>query len=250
MLFSDVRLREIDYVVHHVPQIMHFDAKNRPNHFLGIQLHGRANHILADRELMLSENCIYFFNQEEDYHTDVEVQGLAFSVHFTTFEPIQARSFCLKVSDHTSILRIMDRIDYLFGKSAQLNARIISEFYSLLSVFEDCYYKKYLPGNHRILAAREYINLHFREKDCIECAVQNYGISRRRFNDLFRESFQITPGQYVIDRKISHAKKLLASGEMLIGQIAEQCGFSDVYYFSNTFKREVGMTPSAYRDSC
>ena len=50
--------------------------------------------------------------------------------------------------------------------------------------------------------------------------------------------------------EIRRAKELLAANsgqEYPISEIAKQVGFSDVYHFSNFFRRECGMPPSEYR---
>ncbi len=47
--------------------------------------------------------------------------------------------------------------------------------------------------------------------------------------------------------KIEHAKRLLRTDNLTISQIAEALAFDTPNYFSKTFKKETGMTPSAYR---
>lgn len=42
-------------------------------------------------------------------------------------------------------------------------------------------------------------------------------------------------------------KRLLKNGKLGIADIAENAGFSDLYYFSRKFKAETGMTPTEYR---
>ena len=63
MLFSDMRVKDINGVLHYTPQVMKFTAKNRHDHIIGIQLSGNAEHFFADHKFTLDENCIYFFNQ-------------------------------------------------------------------------------------------------------------------------------------------------------------------------------------------
>ena len=45
----------------------------------------------------------------------------------------------------------------------------------------------------------------------------------------------------------SRAQELLTQGDLPIGEIAEKCGFENVYYFSAAFKKRVGLPPSEYR---
>lgn len=54
---------------------------------------------------------------------------------------------------------------------------------------------------------------------------------------------------YILNERISLAKKLLGSSYLTIQAITEQCGFSSTSYFHKQFKRVTGMTPQQYRTS-
>ena len=249
MIFSDIRVQDIGCVLHFTPQAVKFTTKNRKHHIIGIQLSGNAEHYFQDRHFNLSENCIYFFNRQEDYRVEVAEKGLAFSIQFSTYEPIDTKSFRIKIEDSSSILRSMHIIEQQFTHWGKSTAKGLSELYNLLSKFEEIYEKKYTPKDDRLQSARNFMNLHFKENDCIEKAAQQYGLTRRRFNDLFKQRFHTTPKQYIIDYKVGLAKNIMSEEALSITEIAELCGFLDVYHFSKVFKKTTGQTPSAYRKS-
>lgn len=124
---------------------------------------------------------------------------------------------------------------------------LTADFYALCSLFNRVYEKNYFAKDMRIKNAEKYICEHFKESECIQTAAKNCGISRRRFDDLFKKCFDVTPGRYLIDLKIEYAKRFLATSDAGISQIAELCGINDIYYFSKLFKKETGCTPSQYR---
>jgi AraC-like DNA-binding protein len=247
MIFSDIRVKDINGVLHYTPQVMKFTTKNRHDHIIGIQLSGNAEHFFADHRFTLDENCIYFFNQKEDYKVEVAEKSLCFSVHFTTYVPIKVKSFCIKIKDNSAIVRILNSIEHQFRSAGGCTAKCLSELYKLFGSFEDIYSKKYLPKDTKLSRAKEYMNLHFKEDDCIIKAAEKYGVTKRRFNDIFKQNFHTTPNQYIIDYKIGLAKKLLCSKELSIGDISNLCGFEDIYYFSKTFKKVTGQTASNFR---
>lgn len=72
------------------------------------------------------------------------------------------------------------------------------------------------------------------------------GISEIYFRKLFKESFGVTPKQYIIDLRIKKACKLLGESRFNISEIAEQCGFSSVYHFCRAFKKVTSTTPTQY----
>ena len=49
--------------------------------------------------------------------------------------------------------------------------------------------------------------------------------------------------------RLSLAKTLLKQTEKSIAEIAYECGFSDPEYFSRVFKKEMGISPSEFRNS-
>ena len=72
-------------------------------------------------------------------------------------------------------------------------------------------------------------------------------LSRRQFDELFKKRFHKTPARYIMLEKIEYAKQLLQMPHLSIMEVAERCGFSDVYYFSKVFKKETGTTPTSFR---
>lgn len=194
----------------------------------------------------MSENSIYFFNQKDDYDVKVIEKGTAFSVHFSTYEPISTDTFFLKIGSHGEIIRLLEVIESGF-MSQNNELLLLSRFYRLCSLINALYEKTFIPKDKRILDAGEYISAHFRDADCLDAATKNCGLSRRRFNDLFKNCFDITPNRYIINLKIDYAKGLLKSGYISVSQTAMLCGFSDIYYFSKVFKTETGVSPREYK---
>ena len=54
---------------------------------------------------------------------------------------------------------------------------------------------------------------------------------------------------YILQMRMERSKRLLASTEELIGDIALKCGFEDANYFARLFKQIFNVTPSQYRKS-
>ena len=64
----------------------------------------------------------------------------------------------------------------------------------------------------------------------------------------FCRSFKEITGRTVIDylnlTRCSHAQSLLLSGSCNVSECAEQCGFQNLSYFSKTYRRYMGHSPS------
>ncbi|MBD2463023.1 helix-turn-helix transcriptional regulator [Oscillatoria sp. FACHB-1407] len=71
-------------------------------------------------------------------------------------------------------------------------------------------------------------------------------ISPNYFTQLFKQSTGLTPHQYVIQRRVEWAKRLLIEGKLAIADVALQVGFAHQSHFNRHFKRWVGVTPKVF----
>lgn len=96
-------------------------------------------------------------------------------------------------------------------------------------------------------AILEYINIHYGEKISARDISQKFGYNETYFCRRFRQTTGITLMRYIQALRMERAQKLLKSSKEEIGNIAWQCGFSDISYFSNCFKKHFGFSPSEFR---
>lgn len=73
--------------------------------------------------------------------------------------------------------------------------------------------------------------------------------SERALRQQFRQQTGMSINHYLRQLRVCHAQYLLRHTELMIGEVAMQCGFEDSNYFSVVFNREVGMTPGQWRHS-
>jgi len=74
-------------------------------------------------------------------------------------------------------------------------------------------------------------------------------LSEFHFCRMFKESMAQTPQDYLNQVRIERAKILIDSSETNLADIALQCGFANQNHLDRCFKRQVGITPGAYRRS-
>ena len=73
------------------------------------------------------------------------------------------------------------------------------------------------------------------------------GYSKSYLSRLFREQTGETLAAYAVKKRIEEAKRLIREGQMNFTEISDSLGFDNPQYFSRTFKRLVGMTPTEFR---
>lgn len=247
MVFENLRIKDVHSILHYTPNIRKWRAESRKNHFLGITLSGSAHHSFESQSFVLSRNCIYFFNQKDDYDVEVYEAGDAFSVHFTTYEDIETDSFCIPIENPDEITALLQKAEKLRYVSGSGDLSLISTLYKLCDVFAKARQRAYFPKDLRIHSAKDYIDTNFKDSDCLESAVKRCGLSSRRFGELFKVNFGTTPNKYLIRRRIDFTKSMLETKSLTVSEIAELCGFSDVYYFSKVFKQVCGVPPSKWK---
>ena len=247
MEFDDLKLKSISCVLRHTPGVNSWLAKNRYTHILGIQTCGNMEHVFDNKKIYLTENTVFFFNQKDDFLARVKELGESYTIHFTTYEPIETGSFAIKIGNSSQICSLLERLENLYTKNKITSNRASEQFYKLCSVIGELNNGIYRKSDNRLHEAREFIDSHFRDKECLENAARHINISRRRFNDLFKSAFGITPHEYVTSLKIGVAKELLLADGLSISNVSLISGFSDPKYFYKAFKLEVGSTPGAFK---
>jgi AraC-like DNA-binding protein len=74
------------------------------------------------------------------------------------------------------------------------------------------------------------------------------GMSRAHFSRLFAESEGLPPAEYVLERRLDSAARLLVRGAaQSVKEIAILTGFADPNYFAKAFRRRYGLSPTEFR---
>jgi LacI family transcriptional regulator len=97
-----------------------------------------------------------------------------------------------------------------------------------------------------IAKAASYLHDHALLDASIAEAAREAGLNRRALERGFKKHLNTTPGGYVREVKLQHAKQLLAQTDLRMSEIAETCKLTQEH-FANFFKTSTGQTPSAYR---
>jgi signal transduction histidine kinase/AraC-like DNA-binding protein/ActR/RegA family two-component response regulator len=95
--------------------------------------------------------------------------------------------------------------------------------------------------------AMAFIHKHYAEPVSRADLARHVSLSEDYLTACFRKELGITPIAYLNRYRVHQARQLLSDTDKTITQIALEVGFSDSGYFSRVFRREVGVSPEAYR---
>lgn len=101
--------------------------------------------------------------------------------------------------------------------------------------------------HERLCRARRYIDERYDSPLNLKEISQEACLSRYHFLRLFRDTFETTPHQYLIKKRIEKAKWLLRARSLSVTDICFEVGFESLGSFSSLFRKRVGDAPANYR---
>ena len=99
----------------------------------------------------------------------------------------------------------------------------------------------------RISAARDWMEASYSGNITLEDIASIASMNSQHFLRMFKQVYNITPHQYIIDLKLKKARQLLEGNGMTINDICQAIGFESTFSFSVLFKKRFGMSPSQFR---
>ncbi len=110
-----------------------------------------------------------------------------------------------------------------------------------------------LPGNavsargEKLKSIIRYLDGHYTEDISLDQLSERFFMSKYYLSREFKKECGTTVIQYLLTKKITHAKELLRYSDSSIEDIAQLCGIGDASYFNKVFKKLEGCTASEYR---
>lgn len=239
---------------------------NRPNGRIDFQLlyiaSGKAHFFFDEEEqIVTAGNMILYLPKEEQkymyYGTD---KTEVYWVHFTgnSVEEI-LKSYSIPLDEHVFYTGTPIIYESLWKQMIwELQLRnsqfeeLIMMYLRQLFLFIQRHREKQTPSLNQSMMkeieyARNYFHDHYHEAICIEDYAHARNMSTCWFIRNFRNATGSTPLQYLLSIRMSNARALLEHTEYNVTEISSLVGFDDPLYFSQQFKKHVGISPTKYR---
>ncbi|MGE4276175.1 MAG: response regulator [Lawsonibacter sp.] len=101
-----------------------------------------------------------------------------------------------------------------------------------------------------VLEAMAYIGEHYNNPSIsVGLIAEHLGISEGHLSHTFKKETDYTLLNYLTRYRIHRAMELLKDCRLKVYEVGEQVGYRDITYFSATFKKLVGISPSEYQDT-
>lgn len=101
-----------------------------------------------------------------------------------------------------------------------------------------------------LASVADHLKAHFDQPLDLAALAQKAGLSTRQLSRKFRATFHMTPRSYLMQLRVIRACALLAETDRAVTEVAQESGFYDHADLARHFLRRMGMTATAYRQSC
>ena len=203
-----------------------------------------ANGIPIFASINISDNALiergYKYFSYHDNH--IHFEGMRF--------PIYSKLPDEKISHANSIIHMLS-IEFSDLQNANLDT-LLALYVDFLRLFdaEECSFKLTSSLKERtdsILKATQYMSANIREKITIETLCKAANMSRSRFCENFTKITDFSPMDYLLNIRMSLARRLFLLRGKSLSEVAKAIGASDNAHLCRTFKKFYGMTLSEYK---
>lgn len=104
--------------------------------------------------------------------------------------------------------------------------------------------------SHRFAAVVQYIKQHLTEQLTVDKLSALACMSKATFFRVFKRELGLTPVEYIIQERLTEAKRLLRNPLVTVADVCFRAGFNNTAYFQKLFKQYEGITPGLYKKQC
>jgi len=172
-------------------------------------------------------------------------------------EPVDSREVAIRVNHDVALSAFFQAMTVYFAGAEKPPETLLKlklrELLTSILVSES---NRTLSAYFRSLAASDappitaIMEMNFRHNLSLEEFAQMCHRSLSSFKREFRKHYGVSPGRWLLDRRLELSASLLRTTEMSVTEVMLECGFEDLSHFSRSFKEKFCLAPSAFRGAC
>lgn len=235
----------------------HWGKGIREQYILHLIVSGKGTYVTPEGSYSLSSGDMFLIRPrtEIEYYAD---EANPWEYYWVNFSGADAEVI-LKRTDFTienpvirscnsDVFKAMESILENAGNERYEAIGLTGRLYILLSLLVKYSERKPNSSSRKCFkTARDYIAVNYPLPVTVEDIAEKSGVSRSTLFRVFKEETGISPVDYLIAYRISQAKRLLSETDLSVTAIARSVGYEDNLYFSRSFKKLTGETPTEYR---
>ena len=136
---------------------------------------------------------------------------------------------------------------YILPDNVELISHEIEHIFAENYLFGRKERAKFKPFSEETEKAIRYMTRNLDKKIDMDELAESVFLSHAGLICKFKQELNTTPSNYLYLLRMRSAKRLLLNYSYSITEISTMCGYQNPYYFTNSFRRYTGMSPSAFR---
>lgn len=217
--------------------------------WMNIILSGRLEFIVNDCPVMLTERHIAYFKtgdtiERKEQETDCHY----ISIRFTTTDDDSGIDLQVPILSKRQDTLVSLLQSYYFGSElGESENRHAANLILELIIQELRAACGQTEMNKRVIEIRNFVLRHFGEGISTRSVADYLALHPSYCNTMYKNATGETIGQLIERVRIEHASTRLMYSQLSVGEIAQECGFRDLYYFSRWFRKHTQISPTEYR---
>ena len=223
-------------------QTVHVNPKEHAA--LSFRVKGDAGLRCGTENYLVEQYDILYMPQKMAYEADYSDTEM-FAIHFVT-QSCDKQPEIYTAQNAEEMYRLFYQAHQVWQKKeAGFQAEVIALTYRILA--EAARMNQPKKANSEIVTAVSYINENFTDPELNAYRIcKAAGIGETSFRQMFKSTYGKTPGAYITERRLEHARTLIAAGAT-IECAALESGFRDSKYFARVVKKSFGCTPREWK---
>jgi len=161
----------------------------------------------------------------------------------TVIHPLEIKPFNYI---HSSLFTVASTDDYI--RDMKINSMLSQLLVYLMAESWDPKRQMAKKKKRDLLPIKMYLDEHAKEKILLNEISEQFYINKYYLIKSFKEQYGVSICNYLLNVRITKAKKMLRFTDKKVEIIGYECGLGALTYFSRTFKKVEGISPSQYRD--
>ncbi|MBD2872299.1 helix-turn-helix transcriptional regulator [Paenibacillus arenilitoris] len=244
-------IASLHYGQHRVPEWRwNVPAGGHPGFTLWSVWGGTGHIMLGKNGYKLNVGDVFLINYEKEvdaYQDDLAILDVRY-IDFTLRNPDSLRDLPehRHFDQYHFVLELFHR--FRLAKESNHSSQMKIWLEALLSEYRD---KPPAPASAYSIKIEELCRMfqqHPQEQYDISELARSYSLTPDHFIRIFKQERGVTPYAYLQRCRLETAKTLLRMSALSITDIANHCGFSDIYNFSRFFQSKTGCSPRKFRN--
>ncbi len=160
----------------------------------------------------------------------------------------QAKSYIINKA--SKILGDEELAEQISKTVKSIDQKLIYSYINIMSLLAE-----YLTGTNKLFTPdkrlpeliKEYINKNYSSKITLSILSQKFECCNATLTNSFKNEYKTSIMTYICEVRLKKAKEMLANSRKSIKEISANCGFYDQNYFSKTFTKYYGCSPTDFR---